>query len=285
MNIANYNFNSENQKKIEATLLDGTHPFYKIENKIISIYSGKFKTYEDANKLLGLTKLKYQNAKVFRCGDNVIKYVDNGSIFNNEKMLKKSKIENLNTFSKDFFYSLQVLNVNLDYDKNRINTILKKLPNSYIKIENKRLKIYSGKFKSIESAKIIKGLVEKEYKDTIIIKIYNKSKENQFVKKNIDRKNTILEETQKKSFDVYSLDEIGLIPQNISSAQVTTALSGDNIARSDIDALNTQSNNYLSGLYLKVNSAWDVLNDTVAYDTRLEFNIFNQGYYEKKNSN
>ncbi len=289
MNIATYHFNDANQKKIDATLLDILHPFYKIENKIISIYSGKFKTYEDANRLLGLTKIKYKNAKVTKCDDNVVKYIEKKFSNDGKSILKKSKFidkkDDSNTLDSVVFYRLQVLNVSVDYDKNKINKILKKLPNSYLKIENNRLKIFSGKFQSLKSAKVIKGLLEKEFKDTQIIKFHKKLQKNRVIKNYTEKKNSINQPILKKSFDVYTLDEKGLIPHDISSGQVTTSLQGDYISKNDINALNSQSNNYFNGLYLKVNSAWDVLNDTVAYDTRLEFNIFDQGYYEIKNKN
>ena len=164
MNIATYDFKKENKLKIQTILLDVSHPSYIIKNQKILIYSGKFKTFEKANKLLGLTKIRYKNAKVSTCNSDMIMYREQNLIFDDELKSKNSK----GVLKKDRLYNhyykgsycLQVLDVNLNYDKNKINKILKKLPSSYVKIENRRLKIYSGRFESINSVKIIKGLIK-----------------------------------------------------------------------------------------------------------------------------
>jgi len=73
MYIAQFDFNYENKSKIYSILHDVAYPSIQIHNNQITLYSGKFKSFDDANKLLPLTKSRYKNAKVSEC-DNAQKY-------------------------------------------------------------------------------------------------------------------------------------------------------------------------------------------------------------------
>jgi len=85
-------------------------------------------------------------------------------------------------------------------------------------------------------------------------------------------------------FSLSQLDEKGLLSKDISSIHLQK--KHQKIKKSDIrHALDTQREEHFSGLYLKINGAYDSLNSDTAYDVRVEFDIFQQGYYENKKKN
>ncbi len=88
---------------------------------------------------------------------------------------------------------------------------------------------------------------------------------------------------QNESITIFHLDNKGYLSQDIKSYNSrpiinTEKLLDTNIATYDEDV----TNSYLNGLYLKLNTAYDTRNNNMAYDTRLEYDLFKEGYFEQK---
>jgi len=85
-------------------------------------------------------------------------------------------------------------------------------------------------------------------------------------------------------FSIRELDEKGYLSTEIASRMQSNKTS--RLEKSDIrDAFNSQREEYFNGLYLKTNTAYDIQNNDTAYDVRLEFDMFAQGYFQNKKKN
>ncbi|UCM99439.1 hypothetical protein LCX93_07800 [Sulfurimonas sp. SWIR-19] len=82
---------------------------------------------------------------------------------------------------------------------------------------------------------------------------------------------------------IFHLDHMGYISQDIKSYKSRTVASNEDLLENSIATYNNKAgNNYFNGLYLKFNTAYDTRNSDVAYDTRLEYDLFKEGYFEQK---
>jgi len=286
MYIDTLNINTNNYSKIYSILGDVAYPSVRIENKSISIYSGKFKHEEDAAKLLSLTKSRYKNAKVASC-DNTTRYKGEKLFQNDFKIIEKSsEIKLEKQIDKNSYYCLNVFETSLknsSKQKSRIQYILNRLPDTSTKIKGNKFIIHSGKFHTKESAKAVQNILKHEFKNT-------KIESCKITQKRVKKANKELQivysddAIQTEVFTISSLDEKGYISQEIASSSNSKAK--ESINKSDIQhALDIQREEYFNGLYLKTNLAYDMLNADTAYDVRFEFAIFDQGYYENKKKN
>jgi len=191
--IDKVNLTPNNNIKIHTILDDIAYPSTKIVSNQIFIYSGRFRSYKDASRLVPLTKSRYKNAKVASC-DDTARYLPTQNLYNQDnKKVKK-------TPKKEFVFTPQ------------------------------QTTIYTN------------------------------------------------------DFSVEMLDENGYISREIMSKRFSRR--DEKLKSEDArDALNRQENGSFNGLYLKTNTAYDILNDDTAYDIRLEFDIFDQGYYANKRKN
>jgi hypothetical protein len=288
--ITNFAMASDNEDKIYSTLADIPYPSTRIKNNKIFIYTGKFNTSEDAGKLLPLTQTKYKNAKVTSCV-NAQPYQGKRLLQNSKSDIDAAKKSNdstgtfycLKVFETDFASSSQT-NMN-----EKIKYILHTLPESFTKVEQNKLAVYSGKFQSLKSAQVISEMLKKEFKNTTVSTC---QADTQHYEQQITRASQTQDREIKsdisinspQSFDIDNLDEKGLIALDIRS-DIQSRIKKE-IEKSDIrHALDIQRQEQFNGLYLKADGAWDTLNNAAAYDVRLEFDIFDQGYYEIKKKN
>ncbi|MBU1657632.1 hypothetical protein KKG72_01090 [bacterium] len=290
--IGTIDMDTENKSKIHSILSDVAHPSIKINDNKLSIYSGEFKKYSDANKLLSLTKTRYKDAKVTSCIDT--KKYNNEFLFkddSNDKIPLSNPVASVmkNKSDNNTDYCLKVFEIDLiksSKQKDKIQYILNRLPNSHTKIQADKLVVYSGIFKSLESAEVIASIVKREFKNTIVstCALEVMQEESTYTENKYDDKVHAIKEITAENFIIDSLDEKGLISAEIASE--TPSQNKDEIQKSDIrHAFDTQREDQFNGLYLKFNAAWDTLNSTSAYDARLEFDIFDQGYYQIKKNN
>jgi len=281
--IDKLDLNTKNNSKIHSILDDIAYPSIKLDQNIIFIYSGKFKTAGDAGKLLPLTKSRYKHAKVALCDDT--------KLYNNTSQLTTTVPQTeQKAHDNSSYYCLQVFESSLIQSakqKDKINSILNKLPQTHTKVMNGKFFIYSGEFDTKQSAQTIANILQKEFKKTKVTEC-----QRDIVKLNLSHKNkNIVKETlapeqtnKMQKFSLSQLDGRGLISKEISS--INSQNKNKNIQKSDIrHALDTQREEHFSGLYLKANGAYDTLNNDTAYDVRVEFDIFQQGYYENKKKN
>ena len=285
--IDQFDYNINNKSNIYTILNDIAYPSTKIEKNQLFIYSGKFKSFEDATKLLLLTKSRYKNAKVASC-EGAILY-KNESLFQTEapKMKEKVAVKKKSERPIQKNYCLQVFDASLKQSakqKNLINYAMQRLPETKTEVKNGRFYIYSGNFPSKESANTIAKVLKKEFKNTRVTEcpirepLISSSSLDQNVQEVLPTKKS------KAPFSVTQLDDKGYISNEIASNRDLNVV--DNLKKSDIKhALDTQRDEYFNGLYLKTNTAFDIQNDDSAYDVRLEFDIFAQGYYENKKKN
>lgn len=289
--IDDFKLNLDNKSKIYSTISDIAYPSFKIQNNQIFLYSGKFKKYEDANKLLYLTRSRYPKAKVASC-ERTTRYNGNNIIFDTQKNseIAQQNILYNNRSSLDENYCLKIYQIELlksAPEQSKIKYILQTLPEAYTKVENGNITVYSGKFKSLESAKVILNIVKKEFNHAQVTtcKVAQGQKtvrKSQTIVPSQKQKNVI--QTKTEPFTIESLDDEGLISKEIASGYAKTR--SQEIKKADIrHALDVQKEENFNGLYFKINGAWDTLNNTSAYDARLEFDIFDQGYYQIKKNN
>lgn len=199
--INQFPFNYENKRKIYSILHDVAYPSMKIYNNYITLYSGKFKSFDDASKLLPLTRYHYKNAKVSLCDD-----------------AQKYRGEAL-----------------FDLDQKEAEVVTPKVN------------------VTLQSKVQIPKNVEVPYKDI-------------------------------NKFSIRELDEKGYIPIEIASSMQSNQNS--KIEKSNGRYLfNSQKEEYLNGLYLKTDTAYDLHNKESVYDVKLEFDMFQQGYFQNKKKN
>jgi len=80
------------------------------------------------------------------------------------------------------------------------------------------------------------------------------------------------------TFKFLHLNEKGLLSENIKSKYNLKK----KIEKDVKDYAYEAETNWLEGLYLKANTAYDLQNDDPAYDVRLELDFYDQGYYQYK---
>jgi len=184
----------KNNGKIYEILDDIAYPSTKVVSNKIFIYSGRFRSYDDALRLVPLTKSRYKNAKVASC-DGARRYLPNQG-FQNQNKIKVRKMP-----KKEFVFTPR-----------------------------------------------------------------------QSSKASVDNLN------------VEMLDDNGYISKEIMSKRFSRR--DKKFKNEDArDTFNSESGGSFDGLYLKANTAYDTLNSDTAYDVRLEFDIFDQGYYDNKRKN
>lgn len=280
--IDKFNLHIKDNSKIYSILEDIAYPTTNTDNNTLYIYSGKFQTYDDAKKLLPLTKSRYKNAAVASCENT--QHYQSGTTLSLITPIKEEESESSN------YYCLKVFETSLSEStkqKDKIKLILSKLPNTHTKVLENKFSIYSGEFETIQSANIIANILKKEFKGAEVTQCIRETKQLETT-----IKQAVIEEKQvtpsvpiiNRRFNLSNLDEKGLISKDIVT--MNTASNHTDIKKSDIrHALDTQREEHFSGLYLKANGAYDTLNNDTAYDVRVEFDIFQQGYYENKKKN
>lgn len=280
------------QQKIYTLFDDLAYPSYKISQKHhIKIYTGEFKSVKDAKKLLSLTKSRYPKAEVADCKDTII-YQTHSKLSQKyfiEKKITQKKIEpklfTLKLYEAPLSQSVQ--------EKTKIRYMLKKLPQSFTRIKGDNFFVYSGKFSSLESAKVILSLVRQEFPAATITaypkKVKLQAKEQMFIQKNnLTTAEPLSERVVQSNISLLNrLNEKGYIPKNIGSKTQKEIESHNQAINMKIlnHAFDKERTDTFNGLYLKLNAAWDTLNSTTAYDARLEFDIFDQGYFQIKKKN
>lgn len=285
--IEHYDYNVNNKSKIYTILSDIAYPSTKIEKNQLFIYSGKFRSFEDANKLLLLTKTRYKHARVASC-ENSIPYKGE-SLFQEKapEVKKKSIIKQEAKLPSKRNYCLQIFESSISQStkhKSFINYAMQRLPDTKTEIKNGKFYLYSGNFSSKESAATIAKVLKKEFKDTIVTECPIKKSPAAFVQTSQETPALMTKRETSDSFSITLLDDKGYIHEEIASNK--NANSNNKLKKSDIKhALDTQRDEYFNGLYLKTNTAYDVQNADSAYDVRVEFDIFAQGYYENKKKN
>jgi len=181
----------------------------------------------------------------------------------------------------------------------KIYSILDDVAYPSTKIKNNKIIIYSGKFRSFEDAQRLVPLTKSRYKKAKVQQCNNttiyREKRNFIQDKKPKRVKQIKKEfeyTPKRSkpdktdnFDITMLDEMGYISKDILSRRYSRHNTQDKTKQEIDDAIKSQDDGILNGLYLKTNTAYDLKNDDTAYDVRLEFDIFDQGYYQNKRKN
>lgn len=81
---------------------------------------------------------------------------------------------------------------------------------------------------------------------------------------------------------ILELHSSAFIPKNIASDFSVSLDKNESLPLQQTFLTSDESNEYLHGLYLKTNTAYDLQNNDSAYDVRIEYDIFDQGYYEHK---
>ena len=280
----------KNTERIKETLNSIAHPSIKKKNNKIYIYSGKFQDKKDASNLLLLTKGIYKNASLASC-DGAKAY--RGEVLFNKKVSIQSN-KNAISYEKQVkgdHFCIKVLELSLSQSvqqQAKINRIIKELPNSKTTIKNNKFYIYTGKFTSKDNANIIAKVLKNEYKNVAVSKCVNHKN---IQKKNISKpkmkiysNNVNSKNLNVSKFSILNLDDKGYLSRDIKS-NANIYKKGKSEKFDLQQAFDSQREEYFNGLYLKTNTAIDVQNNDPAYDIRLEFDIFKEGYYANKKKN
>jgi hypothetical protein len=276
----------EKMSEIKGLLNELPYPSTVVKNGYISVCTGRFKDEASAKALLPLTKSRYKRAVVIS-NDGAKNFVPNI-----EKAPKKdtSLYVSRDTSIKNNYYAVEIGKFSYSEYKNRqeyIYKILDEIPFSEL-IEHKGFyTIRTGAFKKRSNVDMIYSIIKRKYADAKIISYSVNEKSLHVKSKPIYEKqkkelSSIPKSTKEKTlkvFDVTSLN--GTIDKQLMSSkdEDESLLSKYN----DIQrAVASNQSDTFSGFYLKANTAWDTLNDESAYDVRLEWDMYDQGYYQSK---
>lgn len=282
MYIDNYNFDKINQTKITSTLNDVAYPSIKIQNNKLLIFSGRFQNQTDAQRLLALTKSRYPNAKIDNC-TNAISYTGQKLFRDSTPFLPKNTEKKYQEkISNNYCIKVFESDARSNNKQNQIKYILGRLPDTQTVVQDNKFIIYSGNFSSRASANIIAKVLKKEFRSSKVTLCPVAKKEPVMEPINIiAMEESFIEEKFEQEFNVLDLDIKGYISSELSSGNNNETDS--NLEKSDItQAFYSQRDEYFNGLYLRTNTAYDFQNSTSAYSVNLEFDLFQQGYYENK---
>ncbi len=276
--IDRFDYKKQNEAKISHVLQDVAYPSIKTQNNQIYIYSGRFKDFTSANKLLQMTKLRYKNAAV--ASSNGTKRYYGTPLFSPVKSENVPQHSNLLYCVKVYEETISKSN----RDKTKINYILNKLPDTSTEQKGDKFIIYSGKFKDQHVANTIAKLLQKDFRraEATVCQNQKNSMSTKYPRRVMGTKYRHNEEPiYEKKFDILMLDDNGYIHKDIRSSK--RLMYKEIVKKSNLsNGLIEEKATPLDSFYLRTNIAYDTKNTDSAYDIRVEFDIFQQGYHENK---
>ena len=233
------------------------------DDAYLIVCSGDFQSRIVAESLLEFTKSSYPNAKVTTKGNSL-------------KAQKKPKLSK-ELLNSESYYAIELQRIkasSYESEKAKLFSTVSKVPHSTLKRDKNSIILYTGEFRNFSDAKEIFDILHVRYKKAKIVEL-KRSKE--------QTKNTLLDENR---------PTIHYQEEKIIYQELNTKISNKLRSRKVIDETLTPTQHRLlenesehfNGLYIKSNTAFDTLNSEIAYDIRLEFDMYDQGYQHAKKS-
>ena len=152
-------------------------------------------------------------------------------------------------------------------NKQKIYKTLHAIPYPSTVVNDNVVSIYSGHFATQKEAQSLLTTAQREFPKA---KVTTCEKSMRYVSGDVA-----------EGFYILRLDSRAMLLPNSVASQTTQQAQRDTH-----DGYNAPSyareDDYLHGLYLKANTAYDIQNSDPAYDVRVEYDIFDQGYYQYK---
>ncbi len=284
------NLTKKNMSKIRELLKELAYPSTVVKDGFISVCTGKFKDKKSARLLLPLTKSRYKKSFIIS-NDGAKSFIPKiETIVDEDSGLHVNK--NLET--KNNYYAIEIDKFTSDEYKDRqdyIYKILDEIPFSEIIQHKNFYTLRTGAFRKKSNADIIYSIIKRTYSDAKIVSysVNEKSLHSEsalhvstkpiYIKQQKKILSYSSEKENIKVFDITSLN--GTISNQLMSSKKEdeSLLSKYN----DIQkAISSNNSDLFGGFYLKTNTAWDTLNNETAYDVRLEWDMYDQGYYHSK---
>ncbi len=281
------NMTQKKMNRIRELLKELPYPSTVVKGAYVSVCTGKFKDKASAKALIPLTKSRYPKAVVIS-NDGAKSFIPEiQKVSNQNKILHANN--NIEDTKKSYF-AVEIDRFTTKQYKNRqayVNKILNEVPYSEVVKYKNYYTLRTGAFTKKSNVDTIYSIIKRRYPNAKIISytvnnadnnelhvnnkpIYKKEQ----IKSTTSNKNSVM-----KQFDVTSLN--GTIAKELMSKKEEdeSLLSKYNNMQREISS---SSDNTFSGFYLKTNTAWDTLNNEAAYDIRLEWDMYDQGYYQSK---
>jgi len=285
------------QKKIsniKKLLSELPYPNTVVKNGYFSICTGKFKDEISAQALLPLTRSRYPKARVITSDNAKLFMPIQDKISHENEALHVRQDKQL----QERYFSIEIEKFTPKEYKNSsvyIDKILKDIPFSEVIQYKNYYSLRTGAFVKKSSADVIYSVIARAYPHAKIVsysidtervkptKSFHVSTNQRLRKdKEILLKKDIKYENKKYNpFDIENLN--GTISSKLMSRKKEdeSLLSKYNDIQKRVLLNDTDT---FSGFYLKTNTAWDALNNEAAYDVRLEWDMYDQGYYHSKRS-
>jgi len=282
---------STDRLSMRQILSDIPAPSYSDKMDAVSLCTGSFKKKKMAQMLLPLTQSRYPHAKI----------VDNNSYKTYKGVLdlafiedkKISQIRNdavkINAFipQERYYFGIDIKdfspNEKVD-NKKEIQKILNTIPLSERVYQGQNLILRTGAFENKSDAEVVLSLIQQHYPSARLVHYFSKSKKiqapiNLHVKQISDIKKTSLSKGEKHNVsDAPFIPSQGFIDKSLMSKKRDIDLDSSHNRRIKSE-LSEKKDESFNGLYLKSNTAWDTLNNEAAYDVRLEWDLYDQGYF------
>ncbi len=278
----------KNTQEIRELLKELPYPSTVVKDGYISVCTGKFKDRASAKSLLPLTKSRYVKATVISS--------EGAKSFIPVMQIKSAKTDDLHVSQKfrkrDEYYAIEIDKLTPKEYKNRqeyVQNILNHIPFSEVVEYRDFYVLRTGAFKEKESADTICSVIKRIYPDAKIVSYSVDEKKMQsedtlHVREYEKQSNIVNDSTKDMKEDIDTFN-IRTLDGTISRKLISRKKEDESLLSkyNDIQkAVISNKDDSFSGFYLKSNTAWDTLNNETAYDVRLEWDMYDQGYYHSK---
>lgn len=282
---------SADRLTVTTILSDIPAPSYLDTMDLVSLCTGSFKQKKMAQMLLPLTQSRYPDAKIVD-NNNYKKYkgVFDFAFIEDKKVSKIIQdVAKVTEFipQERYYFGIEIIEFSPNetlHNEKEIQKILNTIPLSERVYQDHKLILRSGTFENESDAEVVLSLIQQHYPSARLVRYLSKSQTIQepkslHVKQIPDLKKRALSSEKKYRFiDDTSIPSQGFIDKSLISKKRNIDLDTSHNRHVKSGMLEKKDESF-NGLYLKTNTAWDTLNNDAAYDIRLEWDIYDQGYF------
>ncbi len=272
------------KERLETLLSELTLPATLLQDGRLIITTGRFATQSHAQRLLPLTQTRYPEAFVLTC--NEAKPYD--PIQGLEVRMSDTRSVSVKV-QPSSFYAIEMMSLSLQEAKAReaeIEGKMANIPYAHKQVRQERFYLLGGRFETYEDAQIVLTLMLRRYPEAKIVSVEAHALQEKPTTMPLTAPKAELPEYQPWSGaqEVRRLEMpecSGLLPLPLKSE----VMDGEQLfeGASSLRQIDNESRQEpFYGFYLRSNTAWDTLNNDAAYDIRLEWELFDQGYYHAR---
>ncbi|MBN2894985.1 MAG: hypothetical protein JXK05_03715 [Campylobacterales bacterium] len=270
----------ERQKQeLEVLLASLTAPAMLVREGRVMVTTGRFATQAQAERLLPLTQTRYPEAFVLSCDDAVAYKSDQGL---QSATVPKRSLRPL--------YAIKMLELSMQEAQRRASEIeshMANVPYASKQTHQDRLYLLGGRFEQRDDAELVLTLIQRRYPQAVIVTIEPSSVQPPVApliggeRQTVAAKQTSNQPEDRPGVQEKSLTCNGLISVVLRSDTLEGEQLFEGMASQQRILASAQEEPFY-GFYLRSNTAWDTLNNDAAYDIRVEWELFDQGYYHAR---